>query len=270
MKEGLRRIVRAVSVVAWLCLAGALATGLVILVSDGPGGGLIIAGFGVAAFAVLQGAAWILAGFSGNAKDSDGLIRWPDVWAWRARRGGGSLSGVVDPGPVGVGGWLWLLILGLAIFGPLLAVGQTLQNIEATEKLYPNLVSVPAWVSYKSASWAVIAASCAISIAAGLRLWRGRDPSCVALAMCALWIRGPVTILADSLVTQSFLDFGVGEYFSDPKTIGTLIGATLTAAVWSLYLRNSRRVRNTYHNRLYPPADSMAVPASSGRKDPTL
>lgn len=78
MKEGIRRIVRVISVLAWASLVAGVAGGLATLPDSVMFGFAVAAG--VAAFAILQGLAWVVAGFSGNEKGADGLIRLGNLW----------------------------------------------------------------------------------------------------------------------------------------------------------------------------------------------
>lgn len=85
MKEGLRRVVRVVSVVAWLCLVAGVAGGIAALTGRDPSVAYFSIGAGVAGFALIQGLAWVIAGFSGNAKGVDGLVRLKTIWPERRK-----------------------------------------------------------------------------------------------------------------------------------------------------------------------------------------
>lgn len=82
MKEGIRRVVRVVSVIAWASLVAGV-VGCLSALPDTVMSALVI-GFSVAAFVALQGLAWVIAGFSGNEKGADGLIRYPLPWPKKA------------------------------------------------------------------------------------------------------------------------------------------------------------------------------------------
>ncbi|CAM4092108.1 hypothetical protein BOTU111921_11320 [Bordetella tumbae] len=171
-------------------------------------------------------------------------------------------------GPTGVGGWLWLPIVGLMIFRPLGSFGATLRNIDETEKLYPQIIGIPDWSNYKTATWCLVVAGCAISIAAGYRLWKDHKPQSVKLAMFALWLP-VITLLLDAISANVFLGLRLNDYF-DPQGVGSALGGMIVAALWTWYFKRSRRVRNTYYNRLYPTDDLHGRVTFPERRDPTL
>ncbi|MGX9693819.1 DUF2569 family protein [Achromobacter anxifer] len=264
MQEGVRRIVKVLSVLAWAVLALSMVLSVAVLFGREPGMTPPVLGAGVAAFGIFQGGAWILAGFSGNPPDADGLVRWGNL---PFRRRPAAKLASVSVGPVGVGGWLWLPIIGLLILGPLMSIGQTLQALEEAERLYPALLRLPAWSSYKTAGWTIIATACAVSIVAGYRLLKDLRPQTITLTIVALWFRGPITSVLDAAAGQAFLGYSIVEYFSDPRTLGSVLAATVTALIWTLYFKWSRRVRNTYFGRMYP---ANTPKASQDRAEPSL
>lgn len=264
VQEGVRRIVKVLSVLAWAVLSIALVLGVLVLFGRARELSLPVIGVGLLAFGVLQGCAWVVAGFSGNPPDADGLVRWKDV---RFRSATSQRAKQVSAGPVGVGGWLWFPIIVLLVIGPLVAIGQTLQALDEAERLYPAVLRLPAWSTYKTAAWTIIATACTVSIFAGYRLLKDFRPQTVTFAIFAFWLRGPVTSLLDAAAGQATLGINIIEYFNDPRTLGTTLGATVTALVWTLYLKWSRRVRNTYCGRLYP---APAVRSEQERNEPSL
>lgn len=248
--EGARRIVKALSVIAWLVLLLGLVSAFAILFGRERWLSVGFAICGAIAFAVLQGAAWITAGFSGNPREADGLVRWADLWKWRRRRHQ-NLSITHTAGPTGIGGWLLLLVAGLLVLGPLMAIGKTLQSIELAEKSNPQLLGIAAWQNYKMATWFLLAIAVGISVIAGWRLLKAHEPSSVLIAIIALWVRGPLLTPFDALAANAFLDMAYADYFGDPTLVGEVLGSVFVAVVWTTYLKVSRRVRNTYHHRPY-------------------
>ncbi|QDJ44999.1 DUF2569 family protein [Bordetella hinzii] len=265
-KEGLRRIVRILSFGAWAVLGIALVAAIFQASTPFTAAGVLAVG--VVTFALVQGFAWVLAGFSGNPKGTDGLISWRMLrWA---------RVSTLDPkplewnaGPVGIGGLLWLPITGLIAFGPLLAISQTLKSLTDAEKLYPTLPTIQAWADYKTAVWVLIAITCVISVTAGYRLLHGREPHIVRFAVWAIWLRGPAMVLADAYLANALLKMSPGEYFGNERILGAFIASILICVVWTLYFKFSRRVRNTYYEKLVPYArpDRTAEP---DRKEPQL
>jgi hypothetical protein len=78
---------------------------------------------------------------------------------------------------------------------------------------------------------------------AGFGLARGRDHAVVFRAQIVLWLLGPASVLLRGIVIP-FLAFGGLAPVS--QLLGWLIASTAAAAIWSLYLSKSRRVRATY------------------------
>jgi hypothetical protein len=146
-------------------------------------------------------------------------------------------------GPVGVGGWLLLLVAGLMFLGPFIGAGRINADIMSAESQYPNLLTVPAWGTFKSATWwSFLVVSC-LSFYAGLGLARGRDISVVKRAKILLWVIGPLA----SIVMGLFIPLVVfGKIESDPQWFGALIASVITSAIWTAYLSKSRRVKATY------------------------
>jgi len=89
VQEGVRRIVKVLSVLAWSALFIAAVGSIVVLFGAAPGTSVFILGAGLLAFGILQGCGWVVAGFSGNPKGEDGLVRLADLWKSRRRPAGG-------------------------------------------------------------------------------------------------------------------------------------------------------------------------------------
>jgi hypothetical protein len=146
-------------------------------------------------------------------------------------------------GPVGVGGWLLLLVAGLMVLGPLIGAGRINSDIMSTEAQYPNLKTIEAWSTFKTITWWSFLVVCCLSFYAGFGLAKGRDMSVVRRAKILLWVIGP----AASLVMGIFIPLVVfGKIESDPQLFGAFIGSIITAAIWTAYLSKSKRVKSTY------------------------
>lgn len=146
-------------------------------------------------------------------------------------------------GPVGVGGWLLLLVASLMFLGPLMGAGRIGADIMSAESQYPNLLTVPAWDTFKSATLWSFLVVCCLSFYAGLGLANGRDISVVKRAKILLWVIGPVA----QIVMGLFIPLAVfGNIESEPQFFGALIGSVIHPAIWTAYLSKSRRVKATY------------------------
>ena len=147
-------------------------------------------------------------------------------------------------GPSGVGGWLFLLVLGMLLLGPLLGVGRINADIMSAENQYPALKSIAKWSNLKTATWWTFLAIVAISVYGGWGLARGRDWSVVKRAKVVLWVAGPVgALIMDVIVPMATLgesNAGHAEF------VGGLLASIIAAGIWTAYLSKSKRVHNTY------------------------
>ena len=146
-------------------------------------------------------------------------------------------------GPIGVGGWLLLLVAGLMFLGPLMGAGRINADIMSAESQYPNLLTVPAWGTFKSATWWSFLVVCCLSFYAGLGLAKGRDISVVKRAKILLWVIGPVASIVMGLLIPLVV---FGKIESDPQFLGALVASVIVSAIWTAYLSKSRRVKATY------------------------
>ena len=263
--EGLKRIVRILSVLAWSVLA-ILTVAAVSQVSDPTSAGLAFA-LGCAVFAVLQGAAWVIAGFSGNPKGDDGLVSWRHIFRRRRAAAPAPTPVAIDPGPSGIGGWLLLLVIMLIALSPLKAISETWSGFDALEKTYPALQGAPKWATYKAIAWGIVLASAAVSFIAGYRLRNHHHPASVSFAIGALWFSGPISTALVFIASNAVFGVKLNDFF-DTSTLGAAIGSLITAVIWTAYLKMSRRVRNTYFRQLYGNPVSTHVPPS--RTEPGL
>lgn len=265
-KEDFRRIVRTISSLAWIAFVVGL-TGAVSQLGESPEVPIFILGLGSLGFAVLQGTAWIVAGFSGTS----GLL-WPK-WKFRSQAKDdvgvqAHLHPFASPGkvpkapPRGVGGWLCVLVVGMLLLGPLTDIGQAASGFSDLERAYPKLMTHERWLEYKWWAWAIITAACLTSILGGLALCFGRTQLAVTWAITALWARGPAAMAAILLANVQIFGTPISDLIRDPQIAGPAVGGLLLTVVWTWYLRSSRRVANTYLS----PVPSSARP----RKDPSI
>lgn len=143
----------------------------------------------------------------------------------------------------GVGGWLLLLILGLMFLGPLMGVGRINSDFMSAESQYPNLKTVAAWGTFKSATWWTFLLVCCLSFYAGLGLVKSRNILVVKRAKIILWVIGPVASIVLGIFIP-FLMFGKSEL--DSKFVGSMFASIIGAAIWTAYLSKSKRVMATY------------------------
>lgn len=143
----------------------------------------------------------------------------------------------------GVGGWLLLLCLSLAVFTPLVRITVAARSISAAAHLgsqYPDLLTI----SIVDAICTV--GVCAFSVYAGIQLWKVR-PKAVRTAQRCL-----VVLFVYSLI-EAAMPFSAGlppamEGELAQEAVQTVVRALIYFGVWRLYLERSRRVEATYES----------------------
>lgn len=143
----------------------------------------------------------------------------------------------------GVGGWLLLLVIGLMFLGPLMGAVGINSDFMSIESQYPNLKTVAAWVTYKSATWWTFLLVCCLSFYAGLGLLKSRNILVVKRAKIILWVIGPVTSIVLGIFIPHLV-FGKSEF--NPQFVGSMIASIIVSAIWTAYLSKSKRVIATY------------------------
>jgi hypothetical protein len=141
---------------------------------------------------------------------------------------------------VGIGGWLALLIAWMVVFRPVAGV-YMLTMLQAHSLADPIALESNGWLVDTSTFWLIFLIVAALSIYGGLRLWRDRSPAAVRTAIIILWIYSPIAAV-DLLIARAFLEGGV-PWPNAALTVGMNLAI---AAVWTVYLKRSQRVRNTY------------------------
>lgn len=142
--------------------------------------------------------------------------------------------------PVGLGGWLALLVVWMVGFRPVAGI-YMLSMLQAHSVTNPLSLENSTWLINSSTFWIIFLMVAALSIYGGLRLWRDRSPAAVRTAIVILWIYSPVAAV-DLLIARAFLESRVPW----PNAALTIAINLAIAAVWTAYLMRSRRVRNTY------------------------
>ena len=140
----------------------------------------------------------------------------------------------------GIGGWLALLIAWMVVFRPIAGV-YMLTMLQAHSLADPIALESNNWLVDTSTFWIIFLIVAALSIYGGLRLWRDRSPAAVKTAIIILWIYSPIAAV-DLLIARAFLE-GRVPWPNAALTIGINLAI---AAVWTVYLKRSQRVRNTY------------------------
>jgi hypothetical protein len=130
--------------------------------------------------------------------------------------------------PVGVGGWLLVLILLLTIIGPLVGFLLLMSRIDYVRSDLALLLVLSNVISY------------GLTIRAGYLLAKHHQPSSVTSAIKLIWISGPLMVIVLAIFINSNYSYryGVG--------VAEIVRPIVFAAFWTLYLLKSERVRRTY------------------------
>jgi hypothetical protein len=155
---------------------------------------------------------------------------------------------------VGVGGWLGLLIAALMVLGPLRSVTLTINNISNAESANNALLTSQYWVDYKAATWVILLIATTVSIGAGYCLYRIHLPSSVRFAIICLWVIGPGMVLADWAAAYLLLFRPLNRPLDSGPFVRTLGVSIVGSFVWTAYLQQSDRVKNTYRSAVVPTA----------------
>lgn len=244
VNEGLRRVVKAISVLAWVWAALFVAVAIATVFGTEEWLALLFLPSAAIGFAILQGIAWIVSGFNGGRGDDDGL-----VWARHIfkRRTAQKIrqSEAVKANLKGVAGWLAWITFVFLVVSPAALIGGTRTNIEQAEKDYPALLTTPSWGAYVDTLTSMVWISAAMCFFVGLALIWWKKPPTVTLAIVTLWIAGPTVSYLD-LVALPMHYFG-SHLMNEDGAVRQLAIAFSGAIVWTLYFLRSRRVRNTYY-----------------------
>lgn len=152
---------------------------------------------------------------------------------------------ITTDGPTGVGGWLAFFCFGLIVLAPGLGVLQMLggwAQAESVFDIYPAIKGIIIFEYVGSAALFIY------GFFVGVAIWGG-NPGGRELAKRFLLIRlcGMIAIEAIALVAMGFMSVPSAML---QQGIGGAIGAVFQSAVyftvWWLYLKKSKRVRNTY------------------------
>jgi len=146
-------------------------------------------------------------------------------------------------GPVGVDGWLALLVVNLLAGGPMIGAAKLYEALVVAERGYPDLVFLPAWATYKTLSWITFVLVAAIGFYGGVGLGRGKRWAVVRRAKVVLWLIGPVTVLVMNVLLPAI---AFGGFSFGGAVVGPFLFSCAIAGLWTAYLAKSKRVRNTY------------------------
>ena len=135
-------------------------------------------------------------------------------------------------GPEGVKGWLLLLVLGMVILGPIVAVVQLQSAFAEMEQQNPAILSFDKYKTFKSSVWAVQLVFLAILVYGGIGLATGRDRSVVKRALAILWLSGPLANVVAGLLIPAVI-FGSQNVTLSKELTVEILRSFLTALIWT-------------------------------------
>ena len=118
---------------------------------------------------------------------------------------------------------------------------QRIGQMQAELASAPNLKDLPEWQQLQKAVYTSAAVDTLIRIAAGLMLAFHHKPISPKIAVATLWLSSTLAFVILYMMLPAELASDVIAELS-PNIIKVL----LSAIVWTLYLRRSKRVWNTY------------------------
>lgn len=245
-QEGLRKIVKSISFIAWFWL-----TMWIIIAISGLFSGyqitfafmvtLLIMSVGVVGFILIQGLAWIIARLAGLSKERNGLIRWADI---KARIAGKNKKDLVKESAVnltGIQGWLRFFCLSL-VLSSLYFLANFYNDKRDTYQQYPDLINNNAFTHFMSAYELLSWMSALLFTAAFFLLIKYKIRSTLNKVIIAIWLAAPVSILLQIIVMRFYLPEADISY----AIVMSVIRGIFYCIIWTSYLRLSKRVKNTY------------------------
>lgn len=146
-------------------------------------------------------------------------------------------------GVAGVAGWLLIITNGLLVIGPVASMVTTWLEFRMALSLYPELSTVSSWTVFTSTAWGAVLLCAGFSAYAGYGLVKRRTLRVVKIAQIALWVTGPVLVVALISVLPGLI---YGDWSMDRDAYVALFRTLAVASIWTLYFQVSRRVKATY------------------------
>ncbi|MDP9413322.1 MAG: DUF2569 domain-containing protein [Pseudomonadota bacterium] len=137
----------------------------------------------------------------------------------------------------GVGGWLAFLVIGLLVLTPLRGLSAFGQLSLLADNEGVNLPQMVYNIEVLK-----IALQVALAAAAGAKLYGSRHINTVPFVIVLLWLAGPILNALDFIAVSWLLH----EQVVNGQRVGAMTASVLWAALWTVYLLQSKRVQNTY------------------------
>ncbi len=142
----------------------------------------------------------------------------------------------------GVRGWLLLFVANLALLQPLLVVYAMLVRLGAASET--TLAAALGWATYVGAERVIFILIPATAWLLTARLLIVRNWTSIRIALGGIWAMNLGIILLQHIVRVVTLDTSIGDEVTD--AVPALLYTAIFCIPWTIYLRRSARVANTY------------------------
>ena len=146
-------------------------------------------------------------------------------------------------GPVGVGGWMYLFLVGFAVVSPLTLLFGTYVNLYS-DALVADLLG-DNWLIYQIFEWLLVAVSIATIAYITWRLFNLQNPATVRQTIIAIPTLSLGILFADAIVFCFLANFSLGLLLSEMTV--DIVRGFIYCGIWCSYFMVSKRVNNTYH-----------------------
>ena len=145
----------------------------------------------------------------------------------------------------GIGGWLKLLVFYLMIFEPLVSLWDTYARLSRSFNIEPTFADESGYRQFAIAWCAAMILVAGLSVIAGYKLWKDLRWSSVKLAIILMWAGRALSLLM--VIFLPWLATGAVNFDQPLLLLKAHMPAITFTFLWSFYLLDSVRVRNTYH-----------------------
>ena len=146
-------------------------------------------------------------------------------------------------GPVGVGGWMYLFLIGFGFVSPLLLIWGTYSNLYGDPML--PLYFGESWSTYQTIEWIMAIASLAVIAFVVWRLFNVMNPLTVRITVIAIPALSLGLLFLDVMVTAWTLGIEAELLFAEVTT--DILRSAIYCVIWCSYFLVSKRVKNTYY-----------------------
>ena len=142
----------------------------------------------------------------------------------------------------GVNGWLAFFIVTLGIINPAFLIYSDIATLNDPDMRFAYGSS---WNTIVTGELAITAVALAACWFACYRLLKVFNPTSVRIAIGTLWLLALLLLVAEPLMISSVMGVSLGVLFQAMGPV--LIRPIVYSTIWTLYLLNSKRVKNTYY-----------------------